>query len=179
MKKLELQRFRELKQELIERFNKEYNSEEETQKAIERYIEIREILEKHDLSDIEFEEWTGMFLGGIKEYPLDFSKTKANLDFSIIEYMLDKNSCNFKGCNIRNFDFDKTAYSPKMFDEKFIKENKSFFLNEDVPQDISEAYYTRSLTLEKFSDNMKYFEGKKITHAFPTWPIHEHKLWIH
>ena len=70
MEKLDLQVFRNLKKEIIEyleNYNKaeksgEIISEEEEQKFLTRYKEIIEILSKHDLSDIDFEEWRGMYL---------------------------------------------------------------------------------------------------------------------
>lgn len=92
MEKLDLQIFRELRQEIINYINKyreaeergEYLSDEEQQQFLARYKEIIEILSEHDLSDIDFEEWRGMLLFADDENPLDFSKTKANIDFSII-----------------------------------------------------------------------------------------------
>ncbi len=53
-----------------------------------------------------------------------------------------------------------------MFDEEFRKQNADLFLSEDVPEDIKNAYYKKILTILEFSDNLKYFEGKKISQAF-------------
>ena len=93
MEKLDLQIFRALRQEIIDYINKfreaeergEYLSDEEGEQFQVRYKEIIEILSEHDLSDIDFEEWRGMALFADEDNPLDFSKTKANIDFSILE----------------------------------------------------------------------------------------------
>lgn len=96
MEKLDLQIFRELRQEIIDYMNKyreaeergEYLSYEEEEQFLARYKEIIEILSEHDLSDIDFEEWRGMLLFADEDNPLDFSRTKANIDFSIIGNMM-------------------------------------------------------------------------------------------
>ena len=124
MEKLDLQEFRALKQEILN-FEEKQNSdeyiydEEEEERFFERYKEIIKILSEHDLSDIDFEEWRGMTLIVNKENPIDFSKTNANLDFSIIKYSSEFNDFdnlpNFKNCKIKNFDFEQYQYIPKMF----------------------------------------------------------------
>ncbi len=95
MEKLDLKIFRDLRQELVTMKSKldedmymaeESIFEEEQKEFTDRYKEIINILSEHDLSDIDFEEWRGIFLEVSEETPIDFSKTKANLDFSIIEY---------------------------------------------------------------------------------------------
>ena len=63
MEKLDLQIFRELRQEIIDYMNKyreaeergEYLSDEEEEQFLARYKEIIEILSEHDLSDIDVE----------------------------------------------------------------------------------------------------------------------------
>ena len=136
MEKLDLQIFRALRQEIIDYINKfreaeergEYLSDEEGEQFQVRYKEIIEILSEHDLSDIDFEEWRGMALFADEDNPLDFSKTKANIDFSILEeYDAYKTFPNFKSCQIKNFDFEKYDYSPEMFDEEFRKENTQIY----------------------------------------------------
>ena len=163
MEKLDLQTFRELKQEVIDIRNKykeayeteEYLSDEEEKQFLARYKEIIGILSEHDLSDIDFEEWRGMYIGADDDFLIDFSKTKANLDFSIIEYedFADFAFPNFRGCQIKNFDFDKYKYSPEMFDEGFRKENEGRFLSENIPEDIKESFYGGDLTLTDIRNN--------------------------
>ena len=64
MEKLDIQTFRNLKQEIVEYVAKyqeaeesgEYLSDEEEEKFSARYKEIIEILSEHDLSDIDFND---------------------------------------------------------------------------------------------------------------------------
>lgn len=162
MEKLDLQIFRELRQEIIDYMNKyreaeergEYLSYEEEEQFLARYKEIIEILSEHDLSDIDFEEWRGMLLFADEDNPLDFSRTKANIDFSIIgEYDAYKTFPNFKSCQIKNFDFEKYDYSPEMFDEEFRKENEGRFLSENIPEEVSDRFYKGELTLTDIQNN--------------------------
>lgn len=161
MEKLDLQIFRELKQEIVdmiarmqeaEEQNLEY-SEEEVQKFLDRYKEIIDTLSQYDLSDIDFEEWRGMYLFAQDDMPIDFSKTKANLDFSIITYESWKAYPNLKSCQIKNFDFDKFDYSPDMFDEEFRKEHEGRFLSENIPDDVAERFFSGELTLVDIKSN--------------------------
>lgn len=178
MEKLDLQIFRELKQEIVDMFARLVNDDkidDETKAELEnRYKEIISILAEHDLSNIDFEEWRGMFFEVGDDLPLDFSKTNANLDFSLITFLFDDYSedeiCSFKGCKIINFDFEKNGYAIEMFDEEFIKEiqqqKPELFLSEDTPKNVRDLYYAKELTLEFFSRNLQYFEGKKVSYAF-------------
>ena len=162
MEKLDLQIFRELKQEIVDYMTKfkeieqrgEYLSDEEGEHFFARYKEIIEILSEHDLSDIDFEEWRGMVLFANEDNPLDFSKTKANIDFSILEgYDAYKTFPNFKSCQIKNFDFEEYDYSPEMFDEEFRKENEGRFLSENIPEEVSDRFYKGKLTLTDIQSN--------------------------
>ena len=162
MEKLDLQIFRNLKKEIIE-YLKNYNkaeesgeiiSKEEEQKFLTRYKEIIEILSKHDLSDIDFEEWRGMYLYSSEEIPIDFSKTNANIDFSIVEYNTYKTFQNFQSCKIKNFDFDKYYY-PDMFDEEFRKENEDRFLSKNISEEVADRFYKGELTLTDIKNNLE------------------------
>ena len=160
MEKLDLQIFRNLKKEIIEyleNYNKaeksgEIISEEEEQKFLTRYKEIIEILSKHDLSDIDFEEWRGMYLYSSEDIPIDFSKTNANIDFSIVEYNTYKTFQNFQSCKIKNFDFNKYYY-PDMFDEEFRKKNEDRFLSKDISEEVADRFYKGELTLTDIKNN--------------------------
>ena len=172
MEKLDLQIFRNLKQESIEDMTKlkeEYLSDEESEQLLTRYNEIIGILSEHDLSDIDFEEWRGMILYvDDEESTLDFSKTKANIDFSIIEYLEVDAFPNFKSCQIKNFDFEKYDYSPEMFDEEYRKENKGHFLSEAIPEDVADKFYKGELKLTEIQNNPELankIEAKNISYG--------------
>ena len=162
MEKLNLETFRDLKQETIEIIKKieeadnkgEELSEEELERSLGRYKEIIQTLSEHDLSDIDFEEWQGMFLAVAKELPLDLSKTKANLDFGMISYEGDRKYFpNFKGCTIKNFNFDEYPYNDEMFDEAYRKENAEKFLSSNVPEEVSKRFYEGKITLTDIKNN--------------------------
>ena len=161
MEKLDLSTFRTLKSEIIEFMNKyeeaekseEYLPDDEMNRFFARYIEIIKILSEHDLSDIDFEEWNGMLLSVDEDIQIDFSKTKANLDFSIIKYDSYKVFPNFKSCQIKNFDFDSYEYSPEMFDEEFKKENEGHFLSENIPEDVAYRFFKGEITLTDIKNN--------------------------
>lgn len=158
MEKLDLQKFRELKQEIVDKLREaeergEELSDREREQFLTRYKEIIEILSEHDLSDIDFEEWRGMFLYADEERPLDFSKTRANIDFSIIEYETSKVIPNFKSCQIKNFDFERNIYSPEMFDEEYRKENAEHFLSDRIKEDVANRFYNGELTLTDIQNN--------------------------
>lgn len=179
MEKLDLPIFRSLKQEVVEfidKYNKaeergESLSDEEFSQFAARYKEIIKILSEHDLSDIDFEEWRGMYLDtdvDDEDFLLDFSKTNANIDFSIVEYNENKSFPNFKSCQIKNFDFKKYNYSPEMFDEEFRKENEDRFLSEDIPEEVADRFYKGELTLTDIQNNPKLInkiEEKNITYG--------------
>ena len=170
MEKLNLETFRKLKQEItgfIEKYTEaEGLSETQAQQFIERYSEIIKILSEHDLSDIDFEEWQGMYLTSDKEMPLDFSKTGANLDFSIINYedAYGDYVPNFKGCQIKNFDFENHKYNSDMFDEEYRKENAGRFLSENIPEDVSDRFEKGKIRLTdiKIIQNLPIKYLKKI-----------------
>ena len=59
----------------------------------------------YDLSDISFEEWKDIALVSSDKYPADFYKTKANLDFEILDIPITgKEIYNFKGCNVKDIE---------------------------------------------------------------------------
>ena len=162
MEKLDLQIFRNLRQEILDFVDKskeaeekeEYLADEEVAEFFARYKEIIKILSEHDLSDIDFEEWRGMILFADEDNPLDFSKTKANIDFSILEeYDAYKTFPNFKSCQIKNFNFEKYDYSPEMFDEEFRKENEGRFLSENIPEEVAKRFYEGKIKLTDIKNN--------------------------
>lgn len=140
MEKITLQKFREIKDEIIALLNKpqtafdkgEELSEEERESYEARYKEIVKELLNYDLSEIDFKEWAGMALFSTSDCPMDFSKTKANLDCSIIEYWFEPQYTNLKGCKIKNFNFGANEFLTQMFDDDFIRENYNEFLSEKI-----------------------------------------------
>ena len=189
MEKLSLEDFRNLMQEFKSERNKASDFYNEAQAKIEngelnendvesmfdelserfmaKYEEILDTLSKHDLSEIDFKEWEGFEILPLNnDKIIDFSNTKANLDFGIIKndgYTLNNI---FKSCKIKNFNFTKDAYRLEMFDENFTQENAEYFLADDAPIEIKVAYYFHDLTFGKFIQNINLFEGKKVLQSF-------------
>lgn len=161
MKKIDLNDFRELKKKILnimDRFqeeedNDEYISDEEEEQLLSEYRGILKTLTQYDLSDIDFEEWRGIYLFSEDDSLIDFSKTKANIDFSIIDYYGGNTCFCFKSCQIKNFDFEKYRYTPEMFDEEFRKENNGRFLSENISKEVAERFYNGELTLTDITNN--------------------------
>lgn len=188
MEKLDLEMFRALKSDIIhlsEKASKLQSSLDEKNKSTSNYDvnskmtfedlyeEFREIiliLSKSNLEDIDYDEWAGMDLSVDRFFPLDFSKTNAKLDFSLIHYNSDPKVTNFSNCKIKNFDFYKTKYCEEMFDENFVNENSKYFLNIDkIPKKIRKRFYTKDLSPEEINQNkklVKLLEGKLVEVGF-------------
>ena len=94
--------------------------EKEDNKSKEYLINI---LLNHDLSDIPFEAWEGFDFGDTKD--LDFSKTKANIDFNYFKY---SRLGNFRGCNIKNIEKKLDLILPNNFDIETFEKNADFLL---------------------------------------------------
>ena len=140
--KLSIEQFRKYKEEqqqLLGRLGEEekvliengnYNEEDFLKKGLEELSELQSRLLSYDLSDISFEEWKDIALVSSDKYPADFYKTKANLDFEILDIPITgKEIYNFKGCNVKNIE-SLESYSDTFFDEKTIEENSSLFLSD-------------------------------------------------
>lgn len=122
-----------------------YDLEQMELKYINMYLEVQKDLLSYDLSDIPFEAWKDFEIASDKTQIADFSKTKANIDFNIINY---SPYVNFKGCNIRNLDKINMVLNPKYFDEQTIKNNPSLFLSDSFSEEFKEKYYKGTITLD-------------------------------
>ncbi len=168
MEKLSIEKFREycrLTQNayelLIDEEKMEAMPEEELEKLQEQLEEMMETLKNSDLSDIPYEEW-GNFTLITQE--LNLENTGANIDFNLIRIPVEvKNygvELSLKGCNVRNFDFDKKAfkYTDASFDEEFvtkaIEENGTLFPERRIQnQDVKERFRLRRLTLSDVKEH--------------------------
>ena len=164
LEKLNLEEFRKYKEEqqqLLGRLDEEeetlkdsnnYNAEEFEKREIDELAKLQSKLLSYDLSDIPFEEWENVILVSSDNYKADFSKTKANFDFSILDILITgKEIYNFKGCNVKNIE-SLESYSDTFFDEKTIEENSSLFLSDKFSQDIKDKYYSYNLSIKDISN---------------------------
>lgn len=124
-----------------------YDNELLEQRLAEQYLPIQNRLLNYDLSDIPFEAWQDFQIISDETHVVDFSKTKANIDFGVVEYY---GNGNFRGCNIRNLDSISYSYSPEQFDENTIKDNPNEFLSFSFNANFKSNYYTRNLKLIDF-----------------------------
>ena len=129
-----------------------YDSKEFEEMVYGHYLEIQNQLLEYDLSDIPFEAWEGITILSDETHPVDFSKTKANIDFSLIEYW---GNGNFKGCNVRNIDKLKRYIDADSFDEETIKANPSLFLSNIFSDDFKEKYYRGILSISDLANLSK------------------------
>lgn len=148
LEKISLEEFRNIKEQmtnLIEIYENSQDMEEDV--FYENYINLEKQLLSYDLSDISFREWEGMTIGTGDELDiLDFSKTKANIDFSLIDYV---GNANFKGCNVINLqEIGIRVLNPNDFDNKTIDENPELFLTSTYSKEFNEKYYNDELDID-------------------------------
>ena len=158
LEKMTLEEFRKIKEELLTYLedvqntldfnedNPDFKATEYEQEAIKNYQNILKKLLTKDLSDIPFEEWQGIYIVSEPER-LDFSQTKANLDFSLIDV---EGMANFHNCQIKNLN-NLWHYSDDSFDEEVIKANPDYFLSKDYPEEFRKKFYNHELTLPDFN----------------------------
>ena len=152
---MSLEKFTEIKRELasiIQKYialakqhenDKNYDMDLLEEKGIKEYSQRLSSLLNYDLSDIPFEAWKDFIIISDETHAVDFSKTKANIDFNIVDY---QKNCNFKGCNIRNLD-KIWLLNPNAFDEQTIQMNSKLFLSDDFSNGFKEKYYKNHLTI--------------------------------
>ena len=173
MEKMTIEKFKEyckFTQELYELLKDESKldemSPEEGEKLEARMEELVEALRISDLSDIPFEAWEDFVLV-IQD--LNLENTGANIDFNLITIPQEMRGytveVNLKGCNVRNFNFDKTMfrYTEASFDPEFVAEaiaqNGTLFPESKITnQDVKERLRLGRITLQDIKEyDMKDF----------------------
>lgn len=156
IEKLTLEQFQQIKSQLsqlIQQYedfydthknDENYDDELLEQRFTEQYLSIQNRLLNYDLSDIPFEAWQDFQIMSDETHAVDFSKTKANIDFDVVEYY---GNGNFRGCNVRNLDKIQRWLNPNDFDEQTIQMNSSLFLTDAFSSEFKDKYYTSSLTI--------------------------------
>lgn len=172
-----IEEFRELKrkqQAIIERLNSsESQSEEDNEQLLNSYLANQDYLLSHDLSSIPKEEWEDFTIASSKDYRVDLSKTKANIDFSIFDY---KEYINYKGCTISNLDKVNSVIDSNDFDQEVISKYPTLFLSDKFDENTKQKFYTHSLTIEdlfSFSEEqISEIGDKQILNCFNTKTRH-------
>lgn len=157
IEKLTLEQFQQIKsqlEQLVKQYENFYdahkndeNYDEELleQRFTEQYLEVQNRLLNYDLSDIPFEAWQDFQIMSDESHAVDFSKTRANIDFGLVEYY---GNGNFRGCNVRNLDKIQRWLNPNDFDEQTIQMNSSLFLTDVFSSEFRDKYYSSSLTID-------------------------------
>lgn len=160
--KISLDEFRRIKNKLYEilkkyedKFDELYKNNPENIAEVEEqliplftkeYLEFQNQLLSYDLSDIPSTEWKDVNIFSSEMNPVDFSKTKANIDFSLIHY---EGYGNFKGCNITGIDsLSQSYFMTTQFDDKVLEDNQKFFLSDQFDDEFKNKYYLKSLSVE-------------------------------
>lgn len=172
-----IEEFRELKrkqQAIIERINSsESQTEEDNEQLLNSYLANQDYLLSHDLSSIPKEEWEDFTIASSKDYRVDLSKTKANIDFSIFDY---KEYINYKGCTISNLDKVNSVIDSNDFDQEVISKYPTLFLSDKFDENTKQKFYTHSLTIEdlfSFSEEqISEIGDKQILNCFNTKTRH-------
>jgi len=116
-----------------------------------QYLQLVDVLLTHDLSEIPFNNWDGIEIKTtfdskeLEEKIIDFSKTKANLDFKKIKIY---QKGNFRSCNVKNIDKLGKYLDINSFEQTVINDNLNIFLSDNIPKEIKEKYYTSKIEIE-------------------------------
>ena len=106
------------------------------------YFDLQKLLASCDLSAIPFENWEGIYLMADKEHPLDFSGTRANIDFNLIQFDIGEGTkTNFQNCKVRNIS-SLFYYDEHTFSRDVMEANPTLFLLGDFPDTIKSKFYS-------------------------------------
>ena len=156
IEKMSLEQFQQIKNQLAQlvkeyednyeahKNDENYDGSIEEQRLGDQYLEIQNRLLQYDLSDIPFEAWQGMTILSDETHAVDFSKTRANIDFDLVDYW---GNGNFRGCNVRNLEKLRRSLNPKDFDEETIRANSSLFLSDSFSEEFKNKYYSGSVSI--------------------------------
>lgn len=155
---MNLEQFRQIKQAMLNIFNRFDEMEKsgvqseqlqaEVEQMVQEYYRLQAQLLDSDLSSIPFEEWEGLTL--MSEDELDFSKTHANIDFSLLKD-IGYESINLSGCNVKGI--DALNFDENTFDEEFIKSHPEYFPDETVPKEVRDRFFKQEI---QFADLIEY-----------------------
>lgn len=167
MEKISLNEFLKIKNRLLSLETKIEKKEEDLKTLEDQYFKLQQHILSYDLSDIPFEAWEGIQILSYADHWMDFSKTKANIDFSILGYL---GFCNFKGCNVKNIENLQMFLKPDFFDEETIKKNEHLFLSDIFSKEFKEKFYQHQLTMDDLTSlslmQISELKEKKVEQHF-------------
>lgn len=146
---------------------KGYNPDEDIQRYYNQYFELQSQLLSYDLSDIPFDEWRDIELAADEKNILDFSKTNANIDISIVGY---SEYVNYKSCNIRNMKSINRIINSDGFDDVVVQNNPNLFISNSFGSEIKQKIYDGKLTIEDLfnlsNEQIQELQSKNIINSF-------------
>lgn len=179
IEKLTLGQFQQIKSQLAEiikqsddfyeqhKNDENYNYDADEKRFIEQYLEVQNRLLSYDLSDIPYKEWSDVEIISDENHIADFSKTNANIDFSMIDY---SPAVNYKSCKIQNIRSVKRIIDSEYFDSAVIKSNPSLFISDSFPTPLKQKIYDMKLTMEDLfllsDDQIKELQSKEFMNCF-------------
>lgn len=122
-----------------------FNYNEVEKQLIEEYLLIQNELLNYDLSSIPYDEWSDVELVSDEKYPIDFTGTNANIDFSLLVF---SPYINYKSCNIRNIEKIGKIINSDNFDEDVVRNNPKYFIPSSFPDDIKNNIYSNNLSID-------------------------------
>lgn len=177
--RLTIEKFKEIKSQLALIINQAeesyeankdkegYNSDEDEQRYYNQYIELQSQLLSYDLSDIPFDEWRDIEIMSDEKHIADFSKTNANIDFSIMSY---SEYVNYKSCNIRNMKSINRIINSDGFDDDVVQNNPNLFISNSFGSEIKQKIYDGKLTIEDLfslsNEQIQELQSKNIINSF-------------
>lgn len=179
IEKMTLEQFREIKRQLASilkqsedlyeqhKNDENYNYDADEKRLEKQYLEIQNRLLSYDLSDIPCAEWMNMEIISDENHIADFSKTNANIDFSMLEY---SPYANYKSCKIQNIRGVKRIIDSNHFDQEVIKSNPNLFLSESFSTQIKQKFYDMKLSMEDLfslsNDQIQELQSKQFMNCF-------------
>lgn len=154
--KLSIKRFNEIKKilnKLIQEADNLINLSNSNESILDdiMFYEYSPLLSKllsYDLSDIPFENWQDLELFTMYDKPIDFSGTKANIDFNFLKL---KQKGIFIGCNVKNLENRINYINEDVYDYEVIKENPELFLSNKFSDEERYKIYNDIITIEFLS----------------------------
>ena len=122
-------------------------------------IELQNTLLSYDLSNIPYEAWDDFTIFSDVVHRADFSKTKANIDFSIVHYY---GNGDFHGCQVCHLEEIKKIIKRQDFDERTIQNNPLLFLSNNFTDDFQKKFNNNMISMEDLDSlTDKQIEKKK------------------
>lgn len=152
---MDIKTFRKYKKNILNLYNILIVGDEvdNAEEKLNKFFSLEEQLFQCDLSSIPFKEWEGMVIISRDNGIMDFSRTHANLDFSLFKEF-HYNALNLKGCNVKGIEF-LPDYREDYFDSSYVESHPEYFPSKDLPVEIRDKYFAKRI---EFEDLIEYPE---------------------